>query len=68
MKRALLFVLGVVAGLWVSSKGGKHGFVYRKEHDRYKALRRKGYSKTKSARIANAWATGKVRHRGKRKK
>lgn len=53
----------------VSSKGGKYGFVYRSQHDRYRALRRKGYSKKKAAKIANAWARGTVRHRGgKRKK
>lgn len=66
--KALLAAL-VVVGLYVSSKGGKHGFVYRSEHDRYRALRRKGYSKKKAARIANAWARGTVRHKGgKRKK
>ncbi len=27
-----------------------------------------GYSKKKSARIANAWAKGTVKHRGKRRK
>lgn len=67
MKRVALLILAVVCGLWVSSRGGKHGFVYRSQHDRYRALRRKGYSKKKSARIANAWAKGTVRHRGKRK-
>ena len=65
--RAVLFVLGVLAGFWVSSRGGKHGFVYRSQHDRYRALRRKGYSKSKSARIANSFGRGKVRNRGKRK-
>lgn len=62
--RAVLFVLGVVAGFFVSSRGGKYGFVYRSQHDRYRALRRKGYSKKKSARIANAWGNGTVRHKG----
>lgn len=38
----------------VSSRGGKYGFVYPGRHDVYRALRRRGYSKTKSARIANA--------------
>lgn len=70
--QSLAFLLAqLAAGLglvMVSSKGGKFGFVYRSEHDRYRALRRKGYSKRKAARIANAWANGTVRHKsGKRK-
>lgn len=71
MKRpdqSLLFLLAqLAAGLglvMVSSKGGKYGFVYRSEHDRYRALRRKGYSKKKAAKIANAWHNGSVNHRG----
>lgn len=38
----------------VSSRGGKYGFVFKSRQDTYRALRRKGYSKTKSAKIANA--------------
>lgn len=38
----------------VSSRGGKYGFVYASRQDVCRALRRKGYSKEKSARIANA--------------
>lgn len=38
----------------VSDAGGRKGFVYRSQQDVYLALRRKGYSKTKSARIANS--------------
>jgi hypothetical protein len=38
----------------VSSKGGKHGFVYASRHPVYRALRKKGFSKKKAARIANA--------------
>jgi hypothetical protein len=38
----------------VSSKGGRFGFVYRSRQDVYRALRRKGASKSKAARIANA--------------
>lgn len=63
-----LLLAQLAAGLglvMVSSKGGKYGFVYRSEHDRYRALRRKGYSKKKSARIANAWGSGGGRRRGK---
>lgn len=37
----------------VSDKGGKHGFVYKSRQDAYRAMRRKGMSKTKAARIAN---------------
>lgn len=70
--QSLAFLLAqLAAGLglvMVSSRGGKYGFVYRSQHDRYRALRRKGYSKKKAARIANAWGNGSVKHRGKRKK
>jgi hypothetical protein len=38
----------------VSSRGGKHGFVYRNRHDAYRALRRQGKSKKVAAMIANA--------------
>lgn len=66
--QSLAFLLAqLAAGLglvMVSSRGGKYGFVYRSEHDRYRALRRKGYSKKKAAKIANAWANGTVRHSG----
>lgn len=41
----------------VSARGGKHGFVYRSRHDTYRALRRKGASKSKAARIANEGRT-----------
>jgi hypothetical protein len=42
----------------VSDKGGKFGFVYRSVQNVYRALRRKGYSKEKSARIANSKVHG----------
>lgn len=38
----------------VSSRGGRFGYVVRSRHDVYRALRRKGASKSKAARIANA--------------
>jgi len=38
----------------VSDRGGRHGFVYRSRHAAYRALRRKGASKEKAARISNA--------------
>jgi hypothetical protein len=38
----------------VSSRGGKHGFVYKSRHDVYRALRRQGKSKKVAAMIANA--------------
>jgi hypothetical protein len=41
----------------VSSRGGRHGFVYRSRHEAYRALRKKGASKSKAARIANAGRT-----------
>lgn len=41
----------------VSAKGGKHGFVFRSRHDTYRALRRRGASKSKAARIANEGKT-----------
>lgn len=38
----------------VSSRGGRFGYVVRSRHSAYRALRRKGMTKTKAARIANA--------------
>lgn len=38
----------------VSDRGGRWGFVYRTRQDVYRALRRKGASKSKAARISNA--------------
>lgn len=38
----------------VSARGGRAGFVYRSRHETYRALRRKGASKSKAARISNA--------------
>lgn len=38
----------------VSAAGGRKGFVYRSRHGAYRALRRKGMSKSASARISNA--------------
>jgi hypothetical protein len=38
----------------VSDRGGRAGFVYRGRHSAYRALRRKGASKEKAARISNA--------------
>lgn len=38
----------------VSARGGKYGFVYRRRQKVYRALRRKGMSKTNAAQIANA--------------
>lgn len=35
-----------------------------KKEDTYEALREKGYSKEKSARIANAQAAGTIDHKG----
>lgn len=41
----------------VSSRGGKYGFVYRNRHKAYRGIRRKGKTKTSSAKIANAGRT-----------
>ncbi|MFF4346797.1 hypothetical protein [Streptomyces sp. NPDC001530] len=41
----------------VSARGGRYGFVYRSRQDTYRALRRKGASKSKAARISNAGRT-----------
>jgi hypothetical protein len=51
----------------VSAKGGKYGFVYTARQDTYRALRRKGMSKTKAARISNAGRTH-VQRKGMAKK
>ncbi|MGW7673518.1 hypothetical protein BX257_2989 [Streptomyces sp. 3212.3] len=40
--------------MMVSSRGGKYGFVYRSRFSAYRALRRKGLSKTRAAEISNA--------------
>jgi transcriptional regulator len=45
----------------VSDKGGKFGFVYKARQRVYLALRRKGYSQEKAARIANAGRTKAAR-------
>ena len=41
----------------VSSKGGKYGFVYKSRQNVYRALRRKGLTKSKAAQISNAGRT-----------
>lgn len=41
----------------VSDRGGRAGFVYKSRHDAYRALRRKGMSQEKAARISNAGRT-----------
>jgi hypothetical protein len=53
--------------IMVSSKGGKHGFVVRSRHGAYRALRRKGMSKSVAARISNAGRTRAGRSRMARK-
>lgn len=47
----------------VSSAGGKKGYVAPNRHRAYRALRRKGMSKSKAARIANAGVTHTQRSR-----
>jgi hypothetical protein len=51
----------------VSDRGGRWGFVYRTRWAAYRALRRKGMSKTKAARISNAGRTHAARSRMARK-
>lgn len=51
----------------VSAAGGRKGYVARSRHRAYKALRRKGKSKSTSARIANAGVTRQGRSRMARK-
>lgn len=51
----------------VSSKGGRHGYVTLGRHNVYRALRRKGASKSKAARISNAGKTHAQRSRMARK-
>lgn len=41
----------------VSAAGGRKGFVYRSRHRAYRALRRKGMSKSMAARISNEGRT-----------
>jgi hypothetical protein len=41
----------------VSARGGKYGFVYRSRQNVYRALRRKGMTKTRAAEISNAGRT-----------
>ena len=51
----------------VSSAGGRKGYVAPNRHRAYKALRRKGKSKSVAARIANAGRTKAGRKRMGRK-
>jgi hypothetical protein len=45
----------------VSDRGGVYGFVYKARQDVYRALRRKGMSEAKAARIANGGRTKTAR-------
>lgn len=47
----------------VSSKGGRKGFVFKSRHSAYRSIRKKGASKEKAARIANAGRTHAARSR-----
>lgn len=51
----------------VSSLGGKHGYVHKSRHRVYKALRRKGMSKSKAAAVSNAGVSHVQRSRMSRK-
>lgn len=47
----------------VSDRGGRYGYVRKSRQNVYKALRRKGMSKTKAAKIANAGVSAGARSR-----
>lgn len=47
----------------VSDRGGRAGYVVKSRQNVYRALRRKGASKSKAARIANAGRLRTGRHR-----
>lgn len=51
----------------VSDRGGKYGFVYRSRQSVYRALRRKGKSKSVAAAIANGGRSHGQRSRMARK-
>ncbi|MFG3170582.1 hypothetical protein [Streptomyces sp. NPDC048200] len=51
----------------VSDRGGRAGFVYRSRQSVYRALRRKGLTKTRAAEISNAGRTHGQRSRMSRK-
>ena len=51
----------------VSDAGGRKGYVKKSRQRAYKALRRKGASKSKAARIANAGVSHAQRSRMARK-
>lgn len=51
----------------VSDRGGKYGYVRKSRQNVYRALRRKGMSKSKAARISNAGVTRAARSRMARK-
>lgn len=51
----------------VSDRGGKYGYVRKSRQNVYRALRRKGMSKSKAARISNAGVTHTQRSRMSRK-
>ena len=51
----------------VSDAGGRKGYVKKSRQRAYKALRRKGMTKSKAARIANAGDTHAKRSRMARK-
>ncbi len=60
-------IVGVEVVDVVSARGGRHGYVVTSRHRAYRALRRKGASKSKAARIANAGRTHAGRSRMARK-
>lgn len=61
MKARDVLALSLLLGLAVSSAGGKKGYVAPGYHDVYRALRRKGFSKSHAAATANSMAGKKKR-------
>jgi hypothetical protein len=55
--------VGVEVVQVVSDRGGRYGYVVKSRQNVYRALRRKGASKSKAARISNAGRTRAGRHR-----
>jgi hypothetical protein len=67
MRGTLIAAALIAAGLYVSSRGGRHGFVYRSRHRAYRGMAKTGLSKSARAAIGNAGRTAAGRRRMARK-
>lgn len=65
---ALASLLGVTLAAMPSSRGGKYGYVHPSVHHVYRALRKKGFSKSYAAATANKMAGKKKRGGAKKPK